>query len=133
MYTGEFSSEEQEYTGEIYTGKFSSDKFSKGYFSAVEFNKGESSARAVLHGGNIRAPLYRCGWFIRSGSLDNLAKCACWRGEVLINWRANISVNFFKFGEEAISFWVKLCINKLKFTHPFQKTLQNFADGSFSL
>ena len=51
MYTGEFSSEEQEYTGEIYTGKFSSDKFSKGYFSAVEFNKGESSARAVLHGG----------------------------------------------------------------------------------
>ena len=80
MYTGEFSSEEQEYTGEIYTGKFSSDKFSKGYFSAVEFNKGESSARAVLRGGNIRAPLYRFGWFIRSGSLDNLAKYACWRG-----------------------------------------------------
>ena len=46
MYTGEFSSEEREYTGKMYTGEFTS----KGYISAVEFDKGESSAQYFFVG-----------------------------------------------------------------------------------
>ena len=32
----------------------------------------------------------------------------------------NISVNFFQFGDEAVSFQVKLDVNELKFRHLFQ-------------
>ena len=45
MYAGESSSEERECAGEMYTGEFTSEKFSKGYFSAMEFDKGESYAQ----------------------------------------------------------------------------------------
>ena len=45
MYAGESSLEEQECAGEMYTGEFTSEKFSKGYFSAMEFDKGESYAQ----------------------------------------------------------------------------------------
>ena len=45
MYAGEFYSGERKYTGEIYTGEFTSVTFSKGYFSAVEWGKEESSAQ----------------------------------------------------------------------------------------
>ena len=97
MYTGEFFSKKRDYIGEIYTGEFQPraqrifwergwreftfGKFSRGVFSAVEFNKGRifcavEPLRGVLHGGNIREPLYKCGWFIRFGRLDNLVKYA---------------------------------------------------------
>ena len=39
MYTGEFSSEEREYEGEMYTGEFTAKKISKVYFSGVDFDK----------------------------------------------------------------------------------------------
>ena len=45
MYTGEFSSGEWEYTGEMCSREFTSGEFSKADFSAVEFDKRGFSAQ----------------------------------------------------------------------------------------
>ena len=108
--------------GEIYLGEtferiFFCGRVSQGgIFCAVVFREG------VLRRGNIWTPLYKCGWFICSGRLDHLVKCACWKGVIKLAWSICqlISLNL---GRGLSIFGWNLCINELKFTHSFQKTL----------